>query len=112
MAAWKANNDTVELLVQLKANVDISTEIGSTPISMAAQEGHLDVVQALIDATADLNATLTIGSHHSPLTISALQGHLPVYELLLANGADAAYEALPWHEEPFVTEGGTARQIW
>ena len=95
MAAQKANNDTVELLAQLKADVNTTDEEGTTPIFIAAQKSHLDTVQALINAAADLNATLSIGSHHSPLTISSLQGHLSVYELLLANGADAAYEALP-----------------
>merc|ERR1711966_486417 len=94
-AAHKANNDTVELLAQLKADVNTAENTGATPIFIAAHNGHLNTVQALINAAADLNATLSIGSHHSPLTISALQGHLSVYELLLANGADAAYEALP-----------------
>jgi hypothetical protein len=112
VAAYQANNDTVQLLAQLKADVNTADEDGVTPIFIAAQNGHLNTVQALINAAADLNATLPIGSHHSPLTISALQGHLSVYELLLANGADAAYEALPWDKEPFVTEGGTATQIW
>ena len=54
---------------------------------------------------------MTVASCHSPLTIAALQGQLRVYELLLANGADTAYKALPKHDEPFKTAGGTAEQI-
>ena len=68
-------------------------------------------MRILLEAKADVNATMTVASRHSPLTIAALMGHIRVYELLLEHGADTIHEALPWSEEPFVTAGGSAERI-
>ena len=87
------------------------TAQGTTAAFYSAQHGRVDIPQVLIDAAADVNITTTVDSCHSPLTIAALMGQMPVYELLLANGADMAYQALPKHEEPEKTAGGNAEQI-
>ena len=78
---------------------------------MAAHKNNTEALQVLIGAGADVNAQMSQGSCHSPLTIAALQGHLAAHELLVANGADTAYEALPKLDQPFKTAGGTAEQI-
>eukprot|EP00729_Bicosta_minor_P003884 gene3884-biopygen17819 len=57
------------------------------PIFLAAQEGHADVVQALLASNADVNqAEATIGA--TPVFIAAEDGHVEVVKLLLANNAD------------------------
>ena len=65
----------------------------------------------LLTHNADVNVAMSAGSHHSPLTIAAFMRHTEVYSLLLQNGADTEYRALPWDTEPFVTDGGTAAEI-
>ena len=52
----------------------------------AAAEGHADVVQALIDAGADVKQHLPSG--FTPLLFAVRQGHLGVVSVLLKAGAD------------------------
>merc|ERR1712166_843283 len=95
----------------MQADLNQPANGGATAAFLSAQEGHTGALQVLIDAAADVNTTMTVDSCHSPLTIAALMGQMSVYELLLANGADTAYQALPKHDEPSKTAGGTAEQI-
>jgi ankyrin repeat protein len=59
---------------------------GSTPLHFAAWEGHVAVVELLIDARAQVNVHAAWG--HTPLEYAASAGHKDVVELLLARGAD------------------------
>jgi hypothetical protein len=111
VSAQEGHTECLQLLADRKADLNQPTNDGATPAFISAQEGHFEAICVLINAAADVKAPMAVASCHSPLTIAALQGHLPVYELLLANGADTAYKALPKHEEPFKTTGGTAEQI-
>ena len=60
---------------------------GQTALMWAAAEGHAPVVQALIDADADVGARVPSG--FTPLLFAAREGHLAVVRLLLKAGADA-----------------------
>ena len=57
-----------------------------TPLWMASQNGHSDIVQALIQAKADVNKTRDDGM--CPLSIAVKNGHIEVAKLLLDAQAD------------------------
>lgn len=48
--------EAVSLLVDRGANVNAKDKFGWTPLTLAAQEGHLDVVKLMIEKGADKNA--------------------------------------------------------
>ena len=52
-AAMQGNEETVELLLSLKAQVDQPNQIGSSPLMQAAHFGKLGSVRRLLDAGAD-----------------------------------------------------------
>ena len=57
-----------------------------TPLHWAANRGHLDIVQALLKARADVNAKDEYGM--TPLHLAAIRGHLGIIQALLKAGAD------------------------
>ena len=81
------HTETVRYLVGLPA-VDMShmahTDFGYTAVFVAAEK-HADVLEVLIDAGADIEATNNIGM--SPLLVASEHGNLRSVELLLKAGA-------------------------
>jgi hypothetical protein len=82
--------DIALLLVQSRS-IDVNMKIVSptgtgTPLTMASQQGHLPVVQALLHGGADVDKTMDNGA--TPLYIVSQNGHLPVVQALLQGGAD------------------------
>jgi TonB family protein len=59
---------------------------GSTPLHLAAWNGHKDIVELLLANKADVNAKDTMG--FTPLHRAAITGHKDVVELLLDKGAN------------------------
>merc|ERR1719199_811650 len=59
---------------------------GRTVLCIAAEEGHMESVQALLQAGADVNTSDADGK--SPLWWAACKGHTEVMEALLTHGAD------------------------
>ncbi|XP_046571145.1 serine/threonine-protein phosphatase 6 regulatory ankyrin repeat subunit C-like isoform X2 [Haliotis rubra] len=59
-----------------------SGPLGNTPLHNASADGHVDCVQCLINANADINARNT--QEDTPLILAAMNGHLPVVKRLLA----------------------------
>eukprot|EP00604_Paraphysomonas_vestita_P002492 CAMPEP_0174818562 /NCGR_PEP_ID=MMETSP1107-20130205/1294_1 /TAXON_ID=36770 /ORGANISM="Paraphysomonas vestita, Strain GFlagA" /LENGTH=158 /DNA_ID=CAMNT_0016030583 /DNA_START=257 /DNA_END=733 /DNA_ORIENTATION=+ len=59
---------------------------GNTPLHIAAQNGHLDLVKLLVEKGGDVN--LTNKKNNTPLHMSLSYDYIEVSEFLLANGAD------------------------
>ncbi|KAE9385780.1 ankyrin, partial [Gymnopus androsaceus JB14] len=57
-----------------------------TPLMIAAEIGHLDVVSVLIEEGANVNAQSEDGS--TALRQASQEGHLEIVKLLLNHGAE------------------------
>jgi ankyrin repeat protein len=70
--------------------VDINSphqsEWGGTPLHEAAEEGHLEVVQCLVQHGADKDKA--DNECYTPLCIAAVKGYLEVVQYLIQQGAD------------------------
>ena len=69
------------------ADVNAARGDGITALHLAAEQGDVEAVQALIDAGADVGAGTRIG-RYTPLHLAARGGHGVVVTLLLEAGAD------------------------
>jgi len=58
---------------------------GGTPLFVACQCNHLEVVEELVSNGADIHCQMVDGA--SPLFISSQNGHLPMVQYLLGKGA-------------------------
>ena len=92
------------LLLNANPNQALTTD-GATPLYIAAQEGGLDIVKALLANKAGPNQPRTDG-WGTPLSIAAEKGYLDIVKLLLANKADPNAAARP-HIFNLATEVGT-----
>ena len=76
-------------------NVDLSAnegEILTTPLMIASDGGHLELVRALLRNKAHVNSVNRYGQ--SALMIATIQGHIDVVRLLLQN--EARINCLDW----------------
>jgi ankyrin repeat protein len=91
-AAHDNRLDGSKLLIAAGADVNMArVDDGATPLHVAAELGHADVVSVLLEtAGVDMNAAMTDGDHAglTPLFIAAWYNRLDVVTLLLATGAD------------------------
>jgi ankyrin repeat protein len=75
----------------IAAGADVNKPItitGATPLFIAAQEGRIDIVNALIAArNIDVNQAKTTGGA-TPLYIAAQEGRIDIVKALIAAGAD------------------------
>ena len=97
MAAKNGHDEIVDLLLaQSRVDVDhAEDEVGTTPLFMAAQNGHDYIVLKLITHGADVNFKMPDGtSGASPLIAAAQCGHHKIVKLLLDAGADIKYGRL------------------
>jgi ankyrin repeat protein len=70
----------------LTSVVNARNSRGDTPLSMAAVQGHCEVVDMLLDNEADVNAQG--GRYGNALNAASLRGHEAVVKMLLDKGAD------------------------
>ena len=80
--------EVVKLLLKAKADVNLATADGWTPLFMASQEGHTRVVKLLLDERADVNIKADLNGKLSTALKSAKKnGHADVVSLLEKYGA-------------------------
>jgi ankyrin repeat protein len=79
-----------------------STDARHSALSLAAQQGHAEIVRALLDAGEDPNRYNPAGNHPhcTPLHQAVLGGHLAVVELLIARGARLDIRDTIWNGTP------------
>ena len=90
VGALKGNLAIVKLLCKSE-EIDInikSKQNAVTPLFLAAEEGHFDVVSFLLEEGADVN--FVNNSFITPLHIAAVKGHYAIVELLLQKGGKIA----------------------
>lgn len=89
-AAIAGRTETVRMLLDQGASVDLRDQEQDTPLKNAAREGHLDVVTTLIESGADVNAqgkALT-----TPYTSASFFGHKQVMAVLEDAGANTFHQ--------------------
>ena len=85
-AALRGNVGAVRRLIAEGVNVNAQSRIGFTPLHIAAQEGHTEIVRLLIGAEGiEVNtpSESEYGNGWTPLHRAAFWGHKEVVELLL-----------------------------
>jgi hypothetical protein len=90
---------------------------GKTPLHIAAQQGHLPIIQFLIDNSADVDLTDTQGN--TPLHYASAYGHVDIIKALLeagcyVNGRNAegfTAAEFAFTERVFVELESTARSV-
>ncbi|TIA36893.1 hypothetical protein D6C83_06591, partial [Aureobasidium pullulans] len=89
LASWIGLFDIVQVLVNAGANIDC-LGVSSTPLALAAQSGHGDVVQYLLDKHANVHLTTEDWSSAyggTALQTAAANGHIAIAVNLLKHGA-------------------------
>jgi cytohesin len=90
ISIWEAvatgNPEVVKQAIADGADVNTKTELGETPLHLAALEGHKKVAELLIADGVDVNAKDEIGS--TPLCMAVAAGHKEVAEHLITKGAE------------------------
>ena len=83
-AAFYANKNVVQLLLDRGADCDTANDWGGTPLYLAAFHDRLDVVKLLLDAGADANKVANDG--YTPM-YCAVRNSLEMVKLLINSGA-------------------------
>ncbi|CAH0047285.1 unnamed protein product [Clonostachys solani] len=87
-ASWNGKVEVVKTLLQKggQQQLDAVNDYGWTPINVAADGGHLEVVRLLVEKGADLTIAQTAG--WTPIHSAVTGGYDDVVELLVRSGAD------------------------
>jgi len=73
----------VKFLIEKGVDINKANKDGFTPLYIASQEGHLDLVKLLIEKGAEINKIGKVGE--TPLYIASENGHLGVAKYLMQN---------------------------
>jgi len=100
-ATQKGDLAKVKALVQKSPNsVKTTNKNDDTPLHIAADEGHFEIVRFLIEKGADVNSINS--SLRNPVLLAGYKGHIEVVKFLLDNGVkfdyvdDRGYTPLRW----------------
>ncbi|KAH8172797.1 ankyrin repeats (3 copies) domain-containing protein [Sarocladium implicatum] len=99
---------SVSFLLDAGANangiVEEAPDGNKTPLLLAIQHKHLEIVETLLDHHAQVNCPATFRIRRTPLQMAAEIGRLDIVTLLLDQGADV-------NAEPALYAGATALQL-
>jgi ankyrin repeat protein len=85
--------DTVDKLIHRVYSVDMKDEsTGMTPLMLASQNGHIHIVEKLVEKGADKN--LQNNSGNTPLMLAIINKHEYIIRFLLEKGADTNEDML------------------
>ena len=86
-AAFRDDLDIAEILLYAGANVGARTRVNAiSALVLAARNGSAAMVEMMLDAGADANAAMSIGT--TPLMAAATSGNADAVKVLLDHGAD------------------------
>uniref|UniRef100_A0A6B0VDL3 Putative positive regulation of transcription from rna polymerase ii promoter n=1 Tax=Ixodes ricinus TaxID=34613 RepID=A0A6B0VDL3_IXORI len=81
------NGETEEVRELMTSGAPFTTDwLGTSPLHMAAQNGHLSTAEVLLRAGISRDARTKVD--RTPLHVAAQEGHLELVELLLKHSAD------------------------
>ena len=81
------NEDIVRLLLKAKANTNVLSSNGVTPLSIAVSKGNVKIVEVLLAVGADVELENDVIRGWRPIFFAAINGHLSILKLLLKHGA-------------------------
>ena len=80
------------LLLEAKADKDMACDHAAPPLTIAACEGHLEVVNLLLEVNADKDKAFDADEGQTPIFMASQEGHFEIVRLLLeANATSAAW---------------------
>lgn len=93
-AAKRGELAKVKELLARGAEVNAKTRYNQTPLMLAAQQGHTEVVKVLLEAKADPDVMDSFYKNVTALSASTERGHTEIVKLLLDKGAKGKENAL------------------
>jgi quinoprotein dehydrogenase-associated probable ABC transporter substrate-binding protein len=85
-ATWGDNPALVNMLLAHRAKLDATDNDGLTPLGIAAQNGKVKATRVLLDAGADVNASIAKGGY-TPLMLASISGSSELAASLIEHGA-------------------------
>jgi ankyrin repeat protein len=89
----KGNVEAVQALLATDPSA-ATTDNGFTSVCIAAYNGHVEVVQALLNTNANPNDAMTVNGA-TPVYIAVQEGHVKVVKALLAANANPSTNKNP-----------------
>jgi len=83
LAATNGNKTLVEFLLAHRAKLGVRNQVGDTALMVASLKGHLEIVQLLVNAQAEINQTGWTALHYA-----VFEGQDEIVKFLLQKGAD------------------------
>ena len=90
--------------------LDMKKDAGSTPLHFASGNGHVQVVQFLVEHGTDATARDKNGS--TPLHLASQNGHVEVAQFLVEHGADAAARDKNGSTPSYLALQNRHREVW
>ena len=90
-AAAEDHTEIIALLLSAGADIECKDNFSETPLSIAAENGHLKAVEILYKAGGNVNATPFLWApaiRHTPMTAAIERGNVETIKLLLTLGID------------------------